>query len=181
MTEGTPPAEIGFCWQPQAEERPLLGKPGGGGGGWTLPGEREAQGSPGGLRQAGCTELFPPVAAREKRTVRPTAAALTAQGWVLAELAHLGHSPLFWNGHHPYLGTVLVETARVPRCPAAAGPAPLLARLRPGPHLEPQSQATLRSPAGPELTPARRESLSLKCQALRLAEDPLSAQNKQGS
>lgn len=91
-------------------------------------------------------------------------------GPVLATLSLLRHIPLFWNGHHPYLGTVHVETARVPRCPAAAGLAPLLARLRSGPHHEPQSQVILHSPSGPELTPVRRGALSLKSQALGLAE-----------
>lgn len=101
--------------------------------------------------------LSPPEAATEKRTVGPRAPPLQHRaraGYTLPPQAN----PTTLESPSPYLGTVHVETARVPRCQAAAGPAAVLARLRPGPHREPQAQVTLRSPLGPELTPVMRES-----------------------
>lgn len=162
----------------KAKERLLLVKPGSKDG--HQPGRVKCRASSRRPAIDGVGRDLLPIAAREKRTAWPTAAALTTQGRALAELSLLGYIPLFWNAHHPYLGTVHAETARVPRCPAAAGLAPLLARLRSGPHRETQSQATLGSPSGPELTPAIRDSLSCKSQALCLAETLPSAQRKQG-
>lgn len=67
---------------------------------------------------------------------------------------------LSWNGHHPHPGTVHAGTARVPRCPAAGGSAPLPAGPRSGPHHVVQSPKTPHSPSGPELRPVKADSLS---------------------
>lgn len=86
-------------------------------------------------------------------------------------------SQLSWNGPHSHLSTVRAGTARVPRCPAVGGSAPLPAGLQSGPHHVPQSPKIPHSPSGPERRPVKRYSLSWAPQKL-LAYSLPSAEKK---